>query len=86
MQFMRFSRRIYVRSDGGHGGSKREAVAQWKLETEDRLLGQYDITSIAGREVPCLMLSNLLAILDEAHSDESDSEQRRSAEVARRPP
>jgi hypothetical protein len=28
------------------------AVNRWKVEVQDRLLGQYDITALAGREAP----------------------------------
>lgn len=60
-----------------------KAVARWKLEVEDRLLGQYDVTSISGRDVPCLMLSNLVSLAEEEHGDDIPSERKRIAEVAR---
>ena len=59
------------------------AVSQWKVETQDRLLGQYDITSIAGREEPRLMLQNLHAILQEKPSEESEQKRQQEADRIR---
>ena len=57
------------------------AVSRWKVEVQDRLLGQYDITAMAGREAPKVMLQNLLDLVHETHSEEN--ERKRQAEMAR---
>jgi pyruvate,water dikinase len=57
------------------------AVYRWKVEVQDRLLGQYDITALAGREVPKVMLQNLLDLIGEHHCEKN--EQKRQAEIQR---
>jgi len=60
-----------------------DAVLQWKMFAENRLMGQYDITTITGREIPNAMLTDLLALIHHSPSEECESNRQAAAAVMR---